>query len=287
MAPPTPSVQPSFNLRLILEKEKFNGTNFMDWYRTLRIVLKEEKKEYVLDAPIPEPPADGASSATKKRYERHLDDTLDASNLMLLSMTSKLQKHHEDMDAYDMIVSLKSMFENQMRVERYEISRSLFECKLAKGDPVSPHVINMIGRIESLEKLGFSLNRELAMDVILQSLPASYDPFILNFHMNDMGKSFQELHEMLKSAEESLKKPPNHAMIVHEKPKFEKSSKTVKAEESNKNTGDKLKSSAGESECFYCEEKGHWKHNCKKYLADKRNGSVTSDPGITPNVIEI
>ena len=71
------------------------------------------------------------------------------------------------MDAYDMIVSLKSMFENQIRVERYEISRSLFECKLAEGDPVSPHVINMIGRIESLEKLGFSLNRELAMDVIL------------------------------------------------------------------------------------------------------------------------
>ena len=123
--------------------------------------------------------------------------------------------------------------------------------------------------------------------MILQSLPASYDPFIRNYHMNDMDKSLQELHEMLKLAEGSLKKPPNHVMIVQEKPKCEKSSKTVKAKESNKNTRDELKSSAGESECFYCKEKGHWKHNCKKYLADKRNGSVTSDPGITPNVIEI
>ena len=90
MAPATPSPQPSFNLRSILEKEKFNGTNFMDWYHTKRIVLKQEKNEYVLDAPILEPPADSASSATKKRYERHLDDTLDASNLMLLSMTFEL-----------------------------------------------------------------------------------------------------------------------------------------------------------------------------------------------------
>ena len=143
MTPATPPVQPSFNLRSVLEKEKLNGTNFIDWYRTLRIMLKQEKKEYVLDAPIFEPPADGASSATKKRYERHLDDTLDASNLM----SSEHQKNHEDMDAYDMIVSLKRMFKNQIRVERYEISRSLFECKLAEGDPVSPHVINMIGRI--------------------------------------------------------------------------------------------------------------------------------------------
>ena len=62
--------------------------------------------------------------------------------------------------------------------------------------------------------------------------------------------------------------------------------KTVKAIESNKNTGGMLKSSAAESECFYCKKKGHWKRNCKKYLADKRIGSVTSDPGITPNVIE-
>jgi hypothetical protein len=34
----------SFNLRSILEKEKLNGTNFVDWNRNLRIVLRREKK---------------------------------------------------------------------------------------------------------------------------------------------------------------------------------------------------------------------------------------------------
>ena len=108
--------------------------------------------------------------------------------------------------------------------------------------------------------------------------------------MNDMDKSLQELHEMLKSAEGSLEKPPNHVMIVQEEPKFKKSSKTVKAKESNENTSDKPKSQcenlAGESPCFYCKGKGHRKHNCEKYLAEKGNGSVTSDPGITIIVIE-
>ena len=28
------------------------------------------------------------------------------------------------------------------------------------------------------------------------------------------------------------------------------------------------------TECFYCKGKGHWKRNCPKYLADKKDGKV-------------
>jgi hypothetical protein len=56
-----------------------------------------------------------------------------------------------------MIEGLRGMFENQARTERYNISKSLFACKLAKGSPVSPHVIEMIGYIQTLDKLGFEL----------------------------------------------------------------------------------------------------------------------------------
>ena len=39
----------TFTLQSVLEKEKLNGTNFLDRSRNLRIVLKQEKKMYVLD----------------------------------------------------------------------------------------------------------------------------------------------------------------------------------------------------------------------------------------------
>ena len=29
-----------------------------------------------------------------------------------------------------------------------------------------------------------------------------------------------------------------------------------------------------ETECFYCEGNGHWKRNCPKYLADKKDDKV-------------
>ena len=29
-----------------------------------------------------------------------------------------------------------------------------------------------------------------------------------------------------------------------------------------------------ETKCFYCKGTGHWKRNCPKYLADKKDGKV-------------
>jgi hypothetical protein len=65
---------------------------------------------------------------------------------------------------------------------------------------VSPHVIKMIGYIETLDRLGSELHPDLATDVILQSLPTSYEPFILNFQMNGLDKTLSELHGMLKDS---------------------------------------------------------------------------------------
>jgi hypothetical protein len=72
-----------------------------------------------------------------------------------------------------MIQGLHGMFENQERAKRYNISKALFACKLAKGNPISPHVIKTMGYIETLTRLGCEIKDELATDVILQSLPTS------------------------------------------------------------------------------------------------------------------
>ena len=58
----------SFSLHSVLEKDKLNGTNYADWIRNLRIVLRAEKKEDVLDTPLPEEPADDAPAEEKTAY---------------------------------------------------------------------------------------------------------------------------------------------------------------------------------------------------------------------------
>jgi hypothetical protein len=66
-----------------------------------------------------------------------------------------------------MIQGLRGMFENQARDERYNISKVLSTCKLREGSRVSPHVIKMMGYIETLIKLGCEINDDLATDMIL------------------------------------------------------------------------------------------------------------------------
>ena len=57
-------------LRSILDKEKLNGTNFLDWHRNLRIVLKHERKLYVIDQPIPNEPTANAPRAENNAYSK-------------------------------------------------------------------------------------------------------------------------------------------------------------------------------------------------------------------------
>ena len=50
---------------------------------------------------------------------------------------------------------------------------------------------------------------------------------------------------------------------------FKKNSKKVAAQVKKPKSGPKL-----ETKCFYCKGTGHWKWNCPKYLADKKDGKV-------------
>jgi hypothetical protein len=80
----------AFNLRSFLEKEKLNGANFMDWYRNLTIVLKQEKIEHVLSEPYPKDLRAGSSGTDHRAYEKRCDDALNVSYLMLATMSPDL-----------------------------------------------------------------------------------------------------------------------------------------------------------------------------------------------------
>ena len=109
MAPNNPQLS-SFALKSILEKDKLNGTNFTNWYRNLRIVLKHDKKDHVLDTPLPDGPAENATAAVLNAYHKTCDESTEISCLMLAHMEPDLQQQFEEVKTYDMIESLKGMF---------------------------------------------------------------------------------------------------------------------------------------------------------------------------------
>ena len=75
------------NLRSILDAIKLSGTNFMDWLRNVKIVLKAEKIAYVLDAPLLVSPYVDVYVRDHIAYQKHLDDSIIAACIMLASMS--------------------------------------------------------------------------------------------------------------------------------------------------------------------------------------------------------
>ncbi|KAK8636310.1 hypothetical protein V6N13_005014 [Hibiscus sabdariffa] len=269
----------TISLRLLLEKEKLNGINFLDWFRNLRIVLKQERKEYVIEEAVPNDLGPNASRADKDKFKKHMDDMVDVGCLMLATMTPELQKQHENMVAYEMIQNLKEIYEGQARQERYETSKALFQCKMSEGSSVGAHVIKMMGYIQTLEKLGFALNDELATDVILQSLPDSFNQFVLNFNMNEINKTLPQLLGMLRTAESNMKKGGSKSVLMVRVAK-EKGKKVAKSKGSGKTKPkgkEALKPKGGVSKdgkCFHCGKTGHWKRNCPIYLEDVKKAKA-------------
>ena len=103
------------SLRSVLEKDKLkeDGSNFLDWFRNLGIVLKQERKLYVLEEPVPGVPSTDAPNAIKDKYKKHADDSVDVGCLILATICPELQKDLVHQEAYELSVHLKETFQQQ------------------------------------------------------------------------------------------------------------------------------------------------------------------------------
>ena len=165
--------RPTFNLGQFLEKEKLktDGSNFMSWYRTLRILLAPHKMTYVLEAALGDKPTDTASQDERNVFQSKADDSSFVQSGMLYAMEAELQKRYENMGAFEMITDLKAVFAPQARAERYEASELFFSTKMEEHSSVSKHVVKISGYVQRLNALECKIPNELATDRVLQSLP--------------------------------------------------------------------------------------------------------------------
>ncbi|GKB23544.1 hypothetical protein Tco_0862945 [Tanacetum coccineum] len=75
------------SIRSILVKEKLNGSNFLDWYRNIRIVLRNEQQLHHLEEALPEVPLATATAAIHDAYTHRVAEQQEVACLMLVSIT--------------------------------------------------------------------------------------------------------------------------------------------------------------------------------------------------------
>ena len=105
-----------------------------------------------------------------------------------------------------MFQELKLIFQENARIERYEVSNKFYNCKMEESSSVSEHILRMSGYHNHLTQLGVNLPNDSIIDIVLKSLPPSYKSFVMNYNMQGMDKTIPELFAMLKATEVEIKK---------------------------------------------------------------------------------
>ncbi|GJT62465.1 retrotransposon protein, putative, ty1-copia subclass [Tanacetum coccineum] len=288
MAHPVQNINHSA-FRSMFEREKLSGNNFNDWFRQLKLVLRVEKKMYVIEQPIPPAPAADSAANVLAEWNAVYDAHNEVACLMLGSMTPELHRQFENSSPYEMLQELKSMFEKQAGVERFDLIQTFHACKQEEGKPVGQYRLKIKGYVEQLERLGYVLPQDLSVGLILNGLTSDFARFVRNYNMHNMGKTIGELHALLIEYEKDLPKKAVTPQVVAIQggriQKANKKSQNAKGKGKRKGKGkDKSyvpkpknpKSNAKEhptknDACHHCKEVGHWKRNCPVYLTELMN----------------
>ncbi|GJT94357.1 hypothetical protein Tco_1089875 [Tanacetum coccineum] len=129
-------------------------------------------------------------------------------------MTPELHRQFENYSPYEMLQELKSMFEKQAGVERFDLIQTFHACKQEEGKPVAAYVLKMKGYVEQLERLGYVLPQDLSVGLILNGLTSDFAGFVRNYNMHNMGKTIGELHAMLIEYEKGLPKKAETPQVM-------------------------------------------------------------------------
>ncbi|KAL0292373.1 UNVERIFIED_CONTAM: hypothetical protein Sradi_6991300 [Sesamum radiatum] len=147
-------------LTVILDNNKFNGTNYTDWLRNLRIVLDYENQRYIMDKPLPQTLPDGSSSEERETFERWHADHRKVRSIILASMSNDVQKQYDRLDDVASILQrMKEVYVIPDRHTRYVATKEFFRAKMTEGSSVQEHGVKMLSLVEKIEDLKAGLDK--------------------------------------------------------------------------------------------------------------------------------
>ncbi|KAL2248669.1 UNVERIFIED_CONTAM: hypothetical protein Sindi_2340600 [Sesamum indicum] len=105
---------------MIIEINKFSGTNYNDWLQNLRIVPDFENQVYVLYQPLPIALLEGSWPEERVTFVKWLEDNHRVRSIILALMSNDIQKQYDMLDDVRLIMlHTKEVYAAPDRHSRY------------------------------------------------------------------------------------------------------------------------------------------------------------------------
>ncbi|KAL0294070.1 UNVERIFIED_CONTAM: hypothetical protein Sradi_6904300 [Sesamum radiatum] len=107
-----------------MKTNKFNGTNYNNWLRNLRIVLDFENQGFVLDKPLPTVLPEVSSPEERVTFDKWHEDNRKVRSIILASMTNEIQKQYDRLeDVPSIMLRMKDVYAVPDRHIRYAATK--------------------------------------------------------------------------------------------------------------------------------------------------------------------
>jgi hypothetical protein len=164
------------------ERLKDDGSNFVDWYLYLRTVLKRANLLFVIQERMGDPPVDNMDEKVMLDYHNHRRTYAMVKSVIETSFPQDLREQYADMDTFDTIDMMKSLFIHQFRVARFELENEFLTTKMEENTCLKTHVAKMHGiHLKLVEDFDYWTTEESAINTVLHSLPPSYTDFVHDY----------------------------------------------------------------------------------------------------------
>ncbi|XP_075507403.1 uncharacterized protein LOC142544230 [Primulina tabacum] len=154
---------------------------------------------YVLDKKPPREASSNVSETELANLKKWWGHDLQAKSYMLSHVSNEHKRRFEEaVNASDIHLHLKELYGVQTLSERHATVKELMFTRLRDGTSVHEHGVKMIGLIAKLVGLD--------VVILLLSLPPSFNGFVINFNMNKLEETLEELVNIFTTYEAIIKK---------------------------------------------------------------------------------
>ncbi|GJZ65614.1 retrovirus-related pol polyprotein from transposon TNT 1-94 [Tanacetum coccineum] len=253
------------------EIEKFNGNNFSLWKLKMKAILRKDK----CLAAIGERPVEVTNDSEWDEMDGNA-----IANLHLALADGVLSSIEEKKSAKEIWDHLARLYEARSLHNKKFLKRKLYALRMTESTSVTEHVNNLNTLFSQLTSLSCKIDSQERAEILLQSLPDSYDQVIINLTSNvlsdylvfdDVAAAILEEENRRNNREDRQTSSRQVEALVVTRGRSMEPGSSGSHNHGKSKTGKKKN-----FKCFKCGKPGHFRKDCRGLNTSYPQGNVAS-----------